>query len=268
MSAPVRSEALAEIVRAAGTIVRRAGRSPIETDRKEDGSPVTPTDREVDAFLRDALTRIAPGSGWLSEETADDPARLDRPYVWIVDPIDGTKQFIRGLPEIAISVALVSGGRPVAAAVLNPATDQEGLWVEGARPAFRGLVPRPAPATLDATEAIVSRTESEEGGLAGLEGVVGSTRAVGSVAYKLLRVAAGADALTYSLRPKSEWDVCGGVGLLVASGRVFLRLDGQRVLFNRPDPRIPSGAVAGPGSLAQAARREILRRLDTGARSR
>jgi myo-inositol-1(or 4)-monophosphatase len=261
VNGPVRSETLTEIVRAAGEIVRRATAAPIEVDQKADGSPVTATDREVDAFLRDALTRSVPGSGWLSEETADDPSRLSREYVWVVDPIDGTKQFVKGIPEIAIAVALVRTGRPVAAAVLNPIADHEGIWIEGTPPSYRGLHPRLDPRSLEAAEAIVSRSETEDGSLAGFENLAGSTRVVGSVAYKLLRVASGADALTYSLRAKSEWDVCGGVGLLLASGRVFLRLDDVPVIFNRPDPRIASGAVAGPPRLAEAARREIVRRM-------
>ena len=265
MSLPVRSEALAEILRDAGEIVRRAMASPIEVAQKADGSPVTATDRAVDTFLRDALTRIVPGSGWLSEETVDDTSRLDREYVWVVDPIDGTKQFIRRIPEIAISVALVHRGRPVAAAVLNPAADEEGLWLQGSLPAFRGLLARDTPPSLDEAETIVSRTESEAGDLVGLETVVGKTRPVGSVAYKLLRVAAGTDAITYSLRPKSEWDVCGGIGLLLGSGRVFLRLDGAPVVFNQPTPAILSGAVAGPEPLATELRQRILRFL---ARSR
>jgi myo-inositol-1(or 4)-monophosphatase len=267
VSAPPPPEALAEILRAAGAIVRKAFDAPMSVDMKADGSPVTATDREVDAFLRDALASLVPDAAWLSEESADDRARLERDAVWIVDPIDGTKQFVRRIPELAISIALVRGGRPVAAAVLNPIADHEGVWVEGTPPSFRGLVARPAPPSLESAEAIVSRSETEDGGLAGFEALVGSTRSVGSVAYKLLRVAAGADALTYSLRPKSEWDVCGGVGLLRAAGRVFLRLDDAPVVFNRPDPRIPSGAVAGPRALAEAARRELVRRLGGAVRA-
>jgi myo-inositol-1(or 4)-monophosphatase len=110
---------------------------------------------------------------------------------------------------------------------------------------------------LETAEAIVSRSEIEDGALAELTGLVGSTKAVGSVAYKLLRVAAGADALTYSLRPKFEWDVCGGVGLLLASGRVYLRLDGVPLRFNQADTLIPSGGVAGPEPLASALLRRI-----------
>jgi myo-inositol-1(or 4)-monophosphatase len=267
VSASLRPEALAEIVRAAGAIVRRDFGAPVDVAIKADGSPVTPTDQAVDDFLKAELPSLVPEAAWLSEESADDRARLQREAVWIVDPIDGTKQFVRRLPEIAISVALVRGGRPVAAAVSNPIAGHEGIWVEGTAPAFRGLEARPAPDSLETAEAIVSRSESEDGGLVGFEDVAGSVRQVGSVAYKLLRVASGADALTYSVRPKSEWDICAGVGLLRAAGRVFLRLDDVPVVFNRPDPRIPSGAVAGPRAIAEAARREIVRRLGGAVRA-
>jgi myo-inositol-1(or 4)-monophosphatase len=114
------------------------------------------------------------------------------------------------------------------------------------------------PATLDAVEAIVSRTEHDAGDLDRLGMPTGSARPVGSVAYKLLRVAAGADVLTYSVRPKAEWDVCGGIGLVLAAGRVYLRLDGQPLAFNQPVPRIPSGGVAGPEPLAGALRQRLL----------
>jgi len=131
-----------------------------------------------------------------------------------------------------------------------------------------GLHPRPTPSSLDEAEALVSRTETEQGDLKGLAGLVGSTRPVGSVAYKLLRVAARADALTYSVLPKHEWDVCGGVGLLEAAGSVYLRLDGDPVVFNQPDARILSGAVAGSRALASALRRTLTLRLGGAVRRR
>src|SRR4029077_9921126 len=146
---------------------------------------------------------------------------------------DGTKQLVSGLPEVAISIGLVRSGCVVAASVVNPMTGEAGTWVDGAPPAFAGLNPIPVPSSLDDVVAIVSRSESEEGGLEGLDGLVGAMQPVGSVAYKLLRVAAGADALTFSVRSKSEWDVCGGVGLVEAAGRVYLRLDGAPLRFNQ-----------------------------------
>jgi myo-inositol-1(or 4)-monophosphatase len=81
-------------------------------------------------------------------------------------------------------------------------------------------------------------------------------------------VAAGADTLTYSVLPKNEWDVCGGVGLIEAAGRAYLRLDGDPVVFNQPDPVIACGAVAGPRKLAEAVRRALVARIGGTIRER
>jgi myo-inositol-1(or 4)-monophosphatase len=254
VTVPFHVEALAAIASEAAELARRAASAPLGTVVKDDRTPVTEVDRAVNAFLHRELTRLVPECGWLSEESVDDEARLAAPLVWIVDPIDGTEQLVRGIPEVAISIGLAASGRAVAAAVVNPMTGESGVWVEGAPPLFRGLAPQPMPPSLDDAVAIVSRSESEAGELAGLAGIVGATRVVGSVAYKLLRVASGADALTFSIRPKFEWDVCGGAGLLAGAGMVYWRLDGVPVRFNQPRPRIPTGAVAGPETLAAALR--------------
>jgi len=252
---------LEAILTRASLLARTAAASPFAVAEKEDRSPVTEVDHAVDAFLRRELTALLPGSAWLSEETVDDPVRLGAAYVWIVDPIDGTKQLVRGIPEIAISVGLVSGGRPVAAGIVNPMTGESGAWVAGSPPVFRGLTVRPEADSLETASAIVSRSETEDGELSRLTALVGATRAVGSVAYKLLRVAAGADTLTFSIRSKSEWDICAGVGLLGAAGRVYLRLDGAPLVFNSADTRIPSGAVAGPEPLASQLRARLIAAL-------
>ena len=268
MNVPFGREALAAIANAAAALARAGAAGSLEVARKDDGSPVTAVDCAVDAFLRRELTALVPRSGWRSEETADDLARLGRDLVWIVDPIDGTKQLLSGIPEIAISIGLVASGGVVAAAVVNPMTGEGGTWVAGGPPSFEGLTARPPGLSLAEASAIVSRTETEQGHLEGLTGLVGTTRPIGSVAYKLLRVAAGADTLTYSVLPKNEWDVCGGVGLLEAAGRAYLRLDGEPVIFNQPDSRIPSGAVAGPRALAESLRRALMLRLGGAVRKR
>jgi len=268
VSVPFTREALLAIADQAAALARDGAAAPLDVIHKVDGTPVTAVDAAVDAFLKRALTELLPNSGWLSEETADDDERLGRDFVWIVDPIDGTKQLLSKIPEIAVSIGLVSSGSVVAAAVVNPMTRESGTWIAGGPPVFRGLTARPAPSSLAEVDAIVSRTESEAGDLAGLQKLVGSTTAVGSVAYKLLRVAAGADALTYSVLPKNEWDVCGGVGLLEAAGRAYLRLDGNPVVFNQPDPQILSGTVAGPRQLAESLRRALVQRLGGVVRRR
>jgi myo-inositol-1(or 4)-monophosphatase len=257
----VTRETFVAILDEAAAMVRRSRLSPDRVRVKADGSPVTDLDRDVDAFLRDELTKRWPGTGWLSEESPDDGSRRAARDTWIVDPIDGTKELIAGRDEIAISVALVRDGVPIAAAVVNPLRAERGVWLEGNDPVFEGLVPREPAASLEAARVIVSRTESSHGDLRGLDGIFGDVRAVGSVAYKLLRVAAGADDLTYSVRPKREWDVAGGVGLVRAAGRAIVRLDGVPIAFNREDTRIPCGHVAGPGELVAPAKAAILARL-------
>ena len=263
MTLPFRLPALAAIAEEARSVARQTGAHPLEVVRKADRSPVTTVDHAVNEFLRLELTSLVPGSGWLSEETADDSSRLGKPLVWIVDPIDGTDQLVAGIPEVAISIGLVDAKGVVAAAIINPATGERCAWVEGDAPDFVGLHAAPRPVSLEDATAIVSLSESRQGELLDLDGVVGRTRPVGSAAYKLLRVAAGADALTYSIRPKSEWDICAGVGLLSAVGLAYLRLDDRPLRFNRPDTRVSSGAVAGPEELARALRDRIIERLSS-----
>ncbi len=212
--------------------------------RKADGSPLTQADLASQEVLRRDLLALLPGAGWLSEETPDDDARLSREFVWVLDPLDGTKEFARGIPQFAVSVGLVRDGVPVGGGVLNPSAGEGGAAMGGAV-SFWGFPPAPAPArTLAAARASVSRTEVEDGSIAPFLSAA-RCEPVGSVAYKLLRAAAGADDLTFSVQPKSEWDVCGGVALLEAAGKVYRRFDGAPNRFNRPDTRIRCGAAAG-----------------------
>src|SRR4029079_20167 len=92
--------------------------------RKEDGSEVSEADLAVDAALKHALLEARPSYGWLSEESEDDHARLDRRAVWMVDPIDGTNAFLRNVPEWTVSAALVEDGLPPRGVVFNPATKE------------------------------------------------------------------------------------------------------------------------------------------------
>jgi len=115
------ANAIAPVVREAGDLAHAAFGKPFKTWVKENNSPVSEVDIAVDVLLKERLTAIAPDAGWLSEETEDNPARLAASRVWIVDPIDGTRAFVAGRPDWAISVALVEAGRPVVAALYAPA---------------------------------------------------------------------------------------------------------------------------------------------------
>jgi len=115
---------LIDAAREAGAIAMMRRTPGLEIVKKPDGSPVTSADLEVDAFLTEKLRGARPDYGWLSEETADNAARLAAERVFVVDPIDGTRAYIRGKPWFVVSLAVVEAGRPVTAAIYAPALDE------------------------------------------------------------------------------------------------------------------------------------------------
>ena len=249
---PIAISAVKDVLTNAADIVGRYYRRDTSWVGKADGSPLTQADLEVNGFLKSNLLGLLPDAGWLSEETTDSPERLDREWVWVVDPIDGTKEFVRGIPEFAISVGLVYREQVIMGGIINPANGEGGLGVVGGQVEFWGGPGQCRPAaTLSEACAIVSRSETEDGSVLPFLHLVGSSNPVGSVAYKLLRVATGQDDLTFSVKPKSEWDICGRVGLLNATGKVYRRFDSEAVRFNQTIPKIRCGAVAGGETLVE-----------------
>src|SRR5271157_3218684 len=107
---------------AARTVFARFTPGAIEAEYKVGHDPVTEADRSVDAVLRKELLRD--GEGWLSEESVDDFSRLEKSHVWVVDPLDGTRELVAGIPEFCVSVAMVEDGVPVAGGICNPATNE------------------------------------------------------------------------------------------------------------------------------------------------
>lgn len=254
MNLPVTSRDLEPVVLAAGGIIARHYAAPSAATRKADGSPVTLADTETNGFLRRELAGLLPAAGWLSEESKDDLERLRREWVWVVDPLDGTKEFVRRIPELAVSVGLVRQGQVVLGVVLNPITGEGASAMADGEFHSWGFTARsgaPARALSKAT-ACVSRTEVEDGSIRACLQVVKEARVVGSVAYKLLRVAVGLEDLTFSVQPKSEWDICGGVALLAGAGKTYRRFDGRPLSFNQRDTRIRCGAAAGPAELVNS----------------
>ncbi len=223
-----------------------------KVDVKGDGSLVTEADIRANEFLRTSLQELFPSAGWLSEETVDHLSRLDNDWLWVVDPLDGTKEFSGGVPEFAVSVGLVYRNQAVLGGVVNPVKGQGGIGGVGGIAQFWGLEGEGVHAeALEDAAVIVSRSEMEDGSIVPYLPMVGRACPVGSVAYKLLRVASGIDDLTFSVQPKSEWDVCGGVALLAAAGKTYRRFDGKPVRFNERDTRLRSGSVAGSSHLVE-----------------
>lgn len=220
------------------------------TDKAASGErwdPLTEADLAVDRVLRETLPGA--GEGWLSEETRDDPERLGRERVWIVDPVDGTREFVQGIPEWCVSVALVENGVPVAGGILNPAARQ--LIVGGAG---RGVtlngepVPSRSRESLEGAVVLASRSEVARGEWERFEDAPFVVKPCGSVAYKLGLVAAGEADATWTLVPKNEWDVAAGAALCRAAGLVVVHADGTERSFNQEDPLMPN-FLAGPVAL-------------------
>lgn len=267
MSRAERAEDLRRIeaaLDAAARVFERFTPGEVEVLTKSGGDPVTAADEAVDTVLRESLPRE--GEGWLSEETADDPARLGCRRVWVVDPLDGTKEFVQGIPEWAVSVGLVEDGEPVAGGIFNPATGERFVGARGVGVRLAGEPAQPSRRPgLEGATILASRSETKRGEWAGFGDAPFEVKPMGSVAYKLARVAAGLDDVTWTLVPKSEWDVAAGVALVEAAGGVTWEWPGgARRRFNAPNPLL-SGLVATPAGL-DAQVREFLSRVSTASR--
>jgi myo-inositol-1(or 4)-monophosphatase len=234
---------------AAGEILQRYFRDGgYQIDSKGRNNPVTTADFEADSELKQILRDAFPAYGWLSEETADNDERLTRERVWIVDPLDGTKEFIKGIPEFVVAIALAEHGVPVLGVSYNPIKQELFSGMPGAGCFLDGKpVTVSSTSTLEHSTILASRSETARGEWKAYEGRV-TVRPIGSVAYKLALVAAGQADATFTLTPKSEWDIASGVALIIAAGGRVTDLNGGEVRFNHRDVKTP-GFVASNGHL-------------------
>src|ERR1700683_2036550 len=180
---------------------------------KSGDDPVTEADRLLDGLLRDFLVRD--GEGWLSEETQDDLNRLDKSKVWIVDPLDGTREFVQHIPEWCISIAYVENGTPIAGGICNPATGEMFLGSLETGVTLNGEKVRVSNRdTLTGATVLASRSELKRGDWQGLGNPPFEVEGMGWGVYKLARVAAGLADATWTLVPKHEWDIAAGAALV------------------------------------------------------
>jgi myo-inositol-1(or 4)-monophosphatase len=235
---------IAEGLRSAGEIFRMSQLEFLAADK--DPGRVAALERAVDLHLQQFLP--GEGEGWLSEESADDHVRLGTRRVWIVDPLDGTREFAAGIPEWSISIGLIEDGLPVAGGVYNPATEEiflgsleNGVTLNGQPAGVRECK------RIDQAVVLASRSEVSRGEWDHLQNTPFQVSPMGSVAYKLARVAAGLADATWTLVPKHEWDVAAGVALVRAGGGTIITLDGQLPPFNQPEPLF-QGLLAFAGS--------------------
>lgn len=248
-AAPTRDqdrELLVDAVREAGRIALGYYQTKLKTWMKSGDSIVTEADIAVNDQLHKDLAQARPGYGWLSEETEDAAGRLSCNRVWVVDPIDGTRAFAKGKPHFVVSVALVEDGRPVLAALFNPATDEffeasagggatlngepiragDRATIEGARMAAHGpMFKHPAwPEPWPAME-IIERN---------------------SVAYRIALVACNAADAALALNTKNDWDLAAADLILTEAGGRLTSHDGKQLIYNRELPRHRSLLAAGP----------------------
>ena len=230
-----------------------------EIEDKGGGDPLTTADLAANTAISERLRSARPDYGWLSEETVDDKTRLSCQKTWIVDPIDGTREFVKGIPEYVVCVALCDSGVPTVGVIYNPARDalyaavhQGGAFLNGKR------IFCSETSSLTVANSIVSRSEDKRGEINPFRPHLGPVTPVGSVAYKLALVAAGESDMNFSVQPKNEWDVCAGDLLIREAGGHMLDLQGNVRHYNQTDPLIRGGLVAGNTKLT----RQFLRLID------
>ncbi len=206
-------------------------------------NPVTAADLEADRALKKLLHEPFPEYGWLSEETVDNDARLECRRVWIVDPLDGTKEFINGIPEFSVAIALVEDGVPVLGVTYNP-IKREMYWA--ARGTGCHLNSRRVRVTrtrkLQGATVLASRSETARGEWQVFHGML-KVSPTGSVAYKLAMVAAGKGDATFTRSPKSEWDIASGAALIMEAGGIITDIKGREIRFNQSSVKL-EGLIA------------------------
>ena len=230
---------------AGSAVLSRFTAGAIAAEYKAGHDPVTEADRAVDAVLRQELLRD--GEGWLSEESADDLTRLDKRRVWVVDPLDGTREFVAGIPEFCISVGMVEDGKPVAGGISNPATSEIFLGAIDCGVTYNGKPAKPGERTsLEGALILASRSEVKRGEWKAFDNSAFRIRPMGSVAYKLALVSAGLADVTFTFTPKNEWDVAAGAALVDSAGGYVRTLDHARLRCNQKNPLLSGLLACGP----------------------
>ena len=245
------SDALERIdaaIEAAREVFSRFTPGKITAEYKSGHDPVTEADRALDSVLRKKL--LHEGEGWLSEESADDLSRLNCERVWVVDPLDGTREFVQGIPEFCVSIAMIERGQPVAGGICNPATNEVFLGAVDSGLTYDGAAAYTSDRSkLQGAIVLASRSETNRGEWEKFKNAPFKIQPTGSVAYKLARVSAGLADITFTLTPKHEWDIAAGAALVLSGGGFVQTLNGA-LSCNRESPLI-DGLIAGGACLKE-----------------
>ena len=230
----------------AGGLILNYYKADYEIKDKGYHNPVTTADHAADSRLKEILISAKPDYGWLSEETVDSPERLTKERVWVVDPMDGTKEFIEGVPHFVVSIGLVENGIPIVGVLYNPVTGETFSAAQGEGAQLNGEPIRCS--TKENVKDMVilnSRSETHRGLWEPFDGTFRELRAIGSVAYKLGLTAAGKADIFASLRPKNEWDICAGNCIINEAGGKLIDLYGNLRQYNLEKTILEPGLIAG-----------------------
>jgi myo-inositol-1(or 4)-monophosphatase len=233
---------LEDVARAAGAIALKYYGGDYKRWSKEGGSPVTEADLAVNKFLQDRLTQARPDYGWLSEESADDPARLSRAKAFVIDPIDGTIAFLKNRPHFTICAAVVENGRPCCGVVYNPASDELYAARKG-HGAFRNGAPIHVGARAQLEEAAMLGTRAE---LTQAPWPPLHVQTRNSVAYRVVLVADGSADATVSLSCKRDWDLAAADIILTEAGGKLTDTKGAALVYNRANTLQANLVAANP----------------------
>ncbi len=245
--------------REAGDIIMALYGKDYQIREKGKGQPVTTADLEANAKIQEIILGGFPNDGWLSEESQDDPARLSNSRVWVIDPIDGTREFIQGVPQFAVSIGLVIDGSPAVGVVYNPAEEKCFVAARGV-----GAKLNESPIKVSSRKdpwgarLLVSRSERPRRFRPFMDRY--QVEPIGSIAYRLGLVAGGNGDGTITLHPVSEWDICAGALIVEEAGGVVVDGDGRSLAFNKAVPTY-RGLVASNGSLIEGIREILVKQL-------
>jgi myo-inositol-1(or 4)-monophosphatase len=237
-SAPTRSllaqdaALLVETVREAGALALSMFRTDVRNWTKEGSSPVSDADIASNELIRGRLQAATPDYGWLSEESVDDPQRLARPRVWIIDPIDGTRGYLAGREDWCVSAALVEDGAPLLGAVFAPATDEFFFAMRGQGATHNGVALAASGGTdMDLSRMAGPKPLVERLGLAS----EALHPRIGSLALRLCRVAdRGLDA-AFAGGHSHDWDLAAADLIVHEAGGRMTTLAGDAIVYNRPE---------------------------------
>lgn len=242
-------DAVSAIAREAGTLAMTHWRGDFEQWEKSPGNPVSEVDLAVNQLLRTRLAELDPDAGWLSEETADNAERLLLPRVWVVDPIDGTRDFVRGHRGWAISIALVEGGRPLLGVLDAPARDEHWRAIAGGGAWRNGEFVRPSQRTrLAGARVPADAVPKADSDLVPVE-------KPNSIALRMAMVAAGEADLVATLRWGFEWDIAAAALIAQEAGATVTDARGNTLRYNSTRGEAFGVLAASPGIHAEAVSR-------------